>query len=342
MAMLDRIGEKIENLGKPRTQSAHFPSFSGDQKSGNGMFDPSQYNIEDGEVTYMVDPQCRKDPKLMELISSLLDWINNELSEFGIVVKDMEEDLFDGLVLGQLLIKLTGQKFDFQEVTGSLVEQRQKVEQIVEHFNYLLHIEHSPDWDAQLIHEKDLIAILKLLVSIARRFNAPIRIAPDVNVKLVEVTKKNGKLIHSYATLPITGSEIDGIFTEPDAFDALFQQGSREKLNMVVSVMRNFVEKLIKEVDYEVKEDETLEAMMHDGVFFIFIIAIVENFCVPFHLIHLTPKTREQKVHNVKLALQLMQDCQISRSKTLPENVVEGDLKSTLRLLYIIYSHSKQ
>jgi len=336
--MLDKIGEKIETLGRNK-QNPQSPGYNNDKVERS--FDPSQYNIEDGETTYMVDPQCRKDGKLVELMTSLLDWLNTSLSEYGIVVKDIEEDLFDGLVLGQLLVKLTGKRYDFEEVTGSLIEQRQKVEKIVDEFNHLLQMDQVTDWDAQLIHDKDLIAILKLLVCIARRFNAPVRIPPDVTVRLVEVTKKNGRLVHSYATLPITGSEIDGIFQEPDAFDALFEQGSREKLQTAINILRSFVETLIRDIDYEVK-DEPLEVMMHDGVYFIFMIGIVENFFVPFNEIYLTAKTKEQKIHNVKLALQLIQDCQISSSKSIPENVVEGDLKSILRLLYVIYSHSKR
>ncbi|XP_063716913.1 alpha-parvin-like [Symsagittifera roscoffensis] len=342
MAMLDKIGEKIENLnlgGKPKTPTT--PSSNDQTFKVERTFDPSQYNIEDGETTYMVDPQSRKDSKLIELMTALLDWINNELSQYGIVVKDIEEDLFDGLVLGQLLVKLTGRQYDFQELTGSLVEQRQKMERIVEEFNYLLQLDQSNDWDAELIHEKDLVAILKFLVSISRQFKAPVRIPPDVTVRLVEVTKKEGKLVHNYVTLPITGSEIDGIFQEPDAFDELFEQGSKEKLQTAISILRAFVEKMIRDIDYEVK-DEPLEVMMHDGVYFIFIIAIVENFFVPFNNIHLTPKSKEEKLQNMKIALQLMQDCQIAKPKIVPENIVEGDLKSILRFLYIIYAQSKR
>ena len=36
----------------------------------------------------------------------LIDWINDELADFRIIVKDLEEDLFDGQIL-QKLIGLT-------------------------------------------------------------------------------------------------------------------------------------------------------------------------------------------------------------------------------------------
>ena len=36
----------------------------------------------------------------------MLDWINDELAENRIIVKDLEEDLFDGQILQKLIGKL--------------------------------------------------------------------------------------------------------------------------------------------------------------------------------------------------------------------------------------------
>ena len=47
----------------------------------------------------MLEPHCKEDPKLKELIEVLLDWINDELAEYRIIVKDVEEDFYDGQVL---------------------------------------------------------------------------------------------------------------------------------------------------------------------------------------------------------------------------------------------------
>ena len=35
----------------------------------------------------------------------LIDWINDELANFRIIVKDLEEDLFDGQILQKLIGK---------------------------------------------------------------------------------------------------------------------------------------------------------------------------------------------------------------------------------------------
>lgn len=51
----------------------------------------------------MIEPLSYDDPRLKELISVLIEWINDELASHRIIVKDIEEDLYDGQVLQKLL-----------------------------------------------------------------------------------------------------------------------------------------------------------------------------------------------------------------------------------------------
>jgi len=37
------------------------------------------------------------------MLQVLIDWINDELADFRIIVKDLEEDLFDGQILQKLI-----------------------------------------------------------------------------------------------------------------------------------------------------------------------------------------------------------------------------------------------
>lgn len=76
-----------------------------------------------------------EDRKLLELIYVLVDWINDELAHQRIIVKNLEEDLYDGQVLQKLLEKLTGDKLDVPEVTQSEEGQRQKLSIILAHVN---------------------------------------------------------------------------------------------------------------------------------------------------------------------------------------------------------------
>lgn len=57
------------------------------------------------EERSMIEPASYEDPKLKELINVLIEWINDVLAEQRIIVKDIEEDLYDGQVLQKLLGK---------------------------------------------------------------------------------------------------------------------------------------------------------------------------------------------------------------------------------------------
>lgn len=100
----------------------------------------------------MIEPRSYDEPKLKELIAVLIEWINDELADHRIIVKDLEEDLYDGQILQKLfgslisffkcfyssiyfeLIfvcdfseKLTSEKLDVPEVTQSQEGQKQKL-----------------------------------------------------------------------------------------------------------------------------------------------------------------------------------------------------------------------
>lgn len=59
--------------------------------------------LDEYEERSMIEPTSYDDPKLKELINILLEWINDELAGHRIIVKDIEEDLYDGQVLQKLL-----------------------------------------------------------------------------------------------------------------------------------------------------------------------------------------------------------------------------------------------
>lgn len=72
---------------------------------------------------------------MKELLAVLIDWINDELAEQRIIVKDIEEDLYDGQVLHKLWEKLTGRKLDVLEVTQSEVGQKEKLQIVLNAVN---------------------------------------------------------------------------------------------------------------------------------------------------------------------------------------------------------------
>ncbi|EDO30624.1 predicted protein [Nematostella vectensis] len=84
------------------------------------------------------------------------------------------------------------------------------------------------------------------------------------------------------------------------------------------------------------KEDYTF----HDGVFFIFLLGLLEGFFVPLYQFHTIPKSDDEKRQNVDLALDLMRDSGLKfYFKT--EDIIKRDLKSTLRIVYSLFQKYK-
>uniref|UniRef100_A0A2K6ERS0 Parvin beta n=1 Tax=Propithecus coquereli TaxID=379532 RepID=A0A2K6ERS0_PROCO len=165
------------------------------------------------------------------------------------------------------------------------------------------------------IHGKNLVAILHLLVSLAMHFRAPIRLPEHVSVQVVVVRKREGLLHSSHISeeLTTTTEMMMGRF-ERDAFDTLFDHAP-DKL----SVVKKFA----------------------DGVYLVLLVGLLEDYFVPLHNFYLTPDSFDQKVHNVSFAFELMLDGGLKKPKARPEDVVNLDLKSTLRVLYNLFTKYK-
>ena len=75
---------------------------------------PEEYLLEENEERSMIEPKSYDNPRLKDLISILIEWVNDELhgrwmmkwwydnkltiSGERIIVQDVEEDLYDGQV----------------------------------------------------------------------------------------------------------------------------------------------------------------------------------------------------------------------------------------------------
>ncbi|EDL04456.1 parvin, beta, partial [Mus musculus] len=280
---------------------------------------PEDTQLEENEERTMIDPTSREDPKFKELVKVLLDWINDVLAEERIIVKQLEEDLYDGQVLQKLLEKLAHCKLNVAEVTQSEIGQKQKLQTVP-------------------IHGKNLVAILHLLVSLAMHFRAPIHLPEHVTVQVVVVRKREGLLHSSHISeeLTTTTEIMMGRF-ERDAFDTLFDHAP-DKLNLVKKSLITFVNKHLNKLNLEVTD---LETQFADGVYLVLLLGLLEDYFVPLHNFYLTPDSFDQKVHNVAFAFELMLDGGLKKPKARPEDVVNLDLKSTLRVLYTLFTKYK-
>lgn len=64
-----------------------------------------------------------------------------------------------------------------------------------------------------------------------------------------------------------------------------------------------------------------IESQFHDGVFLTLLMGLLEGFFVPLFSFHLTPKDNDQKVHNVALAFELMEEVGLPKPKARPEGM---------------------
>ncbi|XP_031657036.1 beta-parvin isoform X4 [Oncorhynchus kisutch] len=334
---------------------------------------PEDTMLEENAERNMLDPTSRENPKFKDLQRVLIDWINNELEEDRIIVKGLEEDCYDGQVLQKLFEKLSGRKLNVAEVTQSEIGQKQKLQTVLEAVNELLRPHGwSIEWSVDSIHAKNLVAIVYLLVALAMHYLAPIRLPEHVSVQVVVVKKREGILQTSHVTKELTSTTemMMGRF-ERDAFDTLLDHAP-DKLNVVKKVkylkrdsnlqkalclvpsyftlfkiffytslhqsLVTFVNKHLNKLNLEVTE---LESQFADGVYLVLLMGLLENYFVPLYNFFLTPENFEQKVHNVAFAFELMQDGGLKKPKARPEDVVNLNLKSTLRVLYNLFTNYK-
>ncbi|MBN3301881.1 PARVB protein, partial [Amia calva] len=278
---------------------------------------PEDTLLEENAERTMLDPTSRDDSKFKELLRVLIDWINNELEEERIIVKDLEEDVYDGQVLQKLFEKLSGRKLNVAEVTQSEIGQKQKLQTVLEAVNELLRPHGwALDWSVDAIHGKNLVCIVSLLVALAMHFQAPIRLPEHVSVQMVVVKKREGILQTSHVTkeLTTTTEMMMGRF-ERDAFDTLLDHAP-DKLNVVKKSLITFVNKHLNKLNLEVTE---LESQFADGVYLVLLMGLLENYFVPLYNFFLTPENFDQKVHNVAFAFELMQDGGLKKPKARPE-----------------------
>ncbi|XP_040295094.1 gamma-parvin [Bufo bufo] len=292
-----------------------------------------------GEVRKILQPSSENDAKLQELKTFLIDWINNELKEEHIVVQSLEEDLFDGLILHHILQKMANIKIEVEEITLSSINQKRKLGVILEAVSSHLQLEESQlKWDVNLIHSKDLLATLHLLVALACHFQPDLPLPSNVSVEVivVEPTKtgmKTGKAIEF-----VTQNSNKDAAPKKDGFDQLFELNP-DKVNDVKQAMLNFVNKQLVNLSLTVTD---LDSQLADGVILLLLIGQLEGYFINLSTFFLTPESHNDKLHNVSLALDLLTESGILQNPVEPIEIVNGDLKPTLRVLYSLFLKHKK
>ncbi|XP_030336297.1 gamma-parvin isoform X2 [Strigops habroptila] len=248
--------------------------------------------IAQGEKKKLIKPTSSNNPKLEELKLLLIDWINTTLREEHIVVKSLEEDLYDGLVLHHLLAILT----------------------------------------------KDLVSTLHLLVAIAKHFEPNLAMPPNVQVETITIENTSRGLKTSNAVEYITENKENlEAQSEDDAFDELFSRAP-DKLDAVKKVLLQFVNQHVGKLGLNVKD---ISSQFADGVILLLLIGQLEGYFLNLRHFFLTPDSTVEMLHNVNVALDLLADGGLLNFSVNSEDIVNGDMKTTMRILYCLYSKYK-
>ncbi|EUB59067.1 Alpha-parvin [Echinococcus granulosus] len=313
---------------------------------------PVGYQLAEGDECSMLEPHSKEQPLVKELIQTLIEWINKKLIDERILVRDIEADLYDGQVLQKLLEKLTGSSLNQPELTQTEMGQRQRLKLmwcsrfqfVLEEINNVLGVPDSyaaKNWPIAAIFSKDLVAILRLLVALVRRFAPDVRLPPSCQLTLVIVRKLNGILQHRRQVEVITeAADTTDASMERDAISALVDCAVPEKLGAFQRILLQFVNQHLGKLNIVVTD---LQRQMDDGVYFLLLMGLLGGYFIPLHKFHLAPRTNEQKLANLHLVLQLMQEAEGIEpgAGTRADDLLRRDLKATLRFLYTLYSRYK-
>ncbi|CAJ0952869.1 unnamed protein product, partial [Mesorhabditis belari] len=279
--------------------------------------------IAEGTERRFLTRESSDDPRVHEVVRLLLGWINDEVAEERIVVKNIQDDLYDGQVLQKLIEKLAGIRIEVPEVSQSEEGQRQKLDIVVSTANRILtpgQYENA-QWTPEMIHQKDIVAIIQLLVSLAVHFRAPVRFPEHVNAQILLARKENGQVKTRYATEILTEKQEELCPKgERDAFDTLFDYGP-DKLAHVKGSLLAFCNKHLNKINLEVSNIET---QFQDGVFLVLMMGLLEGYFVPLHHFHLQVSTHEEKMKNVQFAYQLMEQVGI-KPRSRVADIANGD-----------------
>lgn len=298
---------------------------------------------QEGERRMIIQPTSLEDPKLNKLKEILLEWINKTLKIEHIVVRTLEEDIYDGLVLHHLLRRLAGVELHAEEIALSTDAQVRKLEVILTALNETLEMnEETAKWNVKLIHSRDLLATLHLLVAMARRFQSDLVLPPNVSVEVIqcEVTKSGIKADKQteFITFQSNSSEaLEGESNKECPIDELFKLESH-KIETVKKAILHFVNKNMSSLGLNVTD---LDKQFADGVILLLLIGQLEGFFLPLCEFFLCPVGSSEMLHNVTLALDLLIDQGLPVQSVDPQDIVSQDVPATVKVLYYLFKRHK-
>ena len=292
--------------------------------------EPEQWR--DGETRLLIDDDSLAGEQFQLLHQTLVNWINDELAEQRIIIKDLREDLFDGQVLCKLIERLQGVKLDIVEVTQNEQVQKQKLFTLLSGLNKILSLQARwarIRWSVEGIHGKNLVEIIRLLVALAKYYRAPLKLPPNVVVD-VSIYQKNstgqltrrsqreqltegGGVTADYArglqppapTMQRSNNNDNNNINQQwppslassaplrrDAFDLLVEQAP-DKLSVVAQTLLKFCNRHLGPLNMSAGQKLDAE-LFSDGLLLVFLISSLEGYFVPLGQLFTTIKRSQR------------------------------------------------
>ncbi|GAA6223932.1 gamma-parvin [Lates japonicus] len=297
-----------------------------------------------GEKRKIIQPASLKDPKLEKLKQALVDWINSTLNREHIVVQRLEEDLFDGLVLHHLLSRLAGVHLPVEEIALTSTSQIHKLEVILEELDKRLGLQDSSQikWNVKLSHNFDLHIRrqIQFRLETSHHGNQQMNSGQKVFVVDVEVSRSG---IKSDVQTEVLTEDSD---TGPDSLSNTEREDPIEqllkleahKVNTVKKAILHFVNQNMLTMGLQVAD---MDKQFADGVILLLLIGQLEGFFIPLYDFNLTPVNHSEMLHNVNLALDILNDTGLQMSSVDPQDIVSQDVTATLKILYALFKKHK-
>ncbi|XP_056128536.1 gamma-parvin isoform X1 [Rhinichthys klamathensis goyatoka] len=303
----------------------------------------SDRQAQGAERRMIIQPTSLDDPKLNKLKEVLVDWINKTLQIEHIVVRSLEEDLYDGLVLHHLLRRLAGVHLHVEEIALSTDVQLRKLDAILTAVNETFELnEETAKWNVKLIHSRDLLATLHLLVAIVRRFQPDLVLPVNVSVEIIqcEVTKSGIKADKQTEFITFQSNSSEELERESNKecpIDELFKLEAH-KIETVKKAILHFVNKNMLSLGLSVTD---IDKQFADGVILLLLVGQLEGFFIPLCDFFLCPVGSLEMLHNVTLALDLLIDRGLPVQSIDPQDIVSQDVPATVKVLYHLFRRHK-
>ena len=277
------------------------------------------------------------DEAVKEVVGTIRDWLNECLGggNTRIVITDLEEDIKDGMVVKLLLEKYLGQSLRMP--CGDFVQSKERQEANVDYILTVMEqlLGGPLGFTSQRILAGELYPTLNILIKLVRHFqnlgSLPVPDLPKVvKVSLLKMCKRNGHLHYEKQAINLMGETTEG---KRDGFDTLIDHAP-EKLHFVKESLIKFSNTHLAKLGYPVTD---LESDFADGVRLILLMGSLEGYFVPFFTYKHQPESTEDRMINVSLAFKLMEEAGLPKPRNRPSEVVHGDLRSVLRVVYSLF-----